>query len=189
MNNLTKKTNIYFVRHGEVINPDQIWYGRLPFFGLSEKGKSNIENTAKFLLTKHIDVIYASPLLRAKQSAQIIKKTLGLRKIHYSKYILEVNSSYQGQPLSFLNAIQYRVFKTPDNKTAGETIEQLSQRMQKFISKIVKLYRGKNIVVISHGDPIMIVKAKAENTKIVIESIRNNVVDYIKTGGIYLLKI
>lgn len=72
---------------------------------------------------------------------------------------------------------------------AGETIEQLSQRMQKFISQIVKLYKGKNVAVVSHGDPIMIVKAKAENLPVVIESIRRNTVDYIKPGGIYLLKI
>lgn len=189
MNNQSKKTNIYFIRHGAVENINKIWYGRLPYFHLSNIGETEIEKVSKFLLNKHIDIIYSSPLLRAKQSAQIIRKKLGISKIHFSQNILEVDSSFQGSPLSYLSTIQYKVFAAYDNKVIGETIEQLSQRMQKFILQIVKQYKGENIVVVSHGDPIMIVKAKAENNPIVIQSIRTTTDDYIKTGGIYLLRI
>ena len=40
------KTKIIFVRYGEVNNPNNIWYGRIPGFYLSKKGKSQISETA-----------------------------------------------------------------------------------------------------------------------------------------------
>ncbi len=190
MNKILKKTYIYFVRHGAVNNPGKIWYGRMPFYGLSEEGKIESEKAAEYLLNKNINVIYSSPLLRARQTAKIIQKVLGLDKIHYSKEILEVDSStYKGKPLFYLHTINFQVFANNNNNVIGETIEQLLNRMQKFIKHLIKFYKGKNIVVVSHGDPIMIVKAKTENLPINIESIRSNATNYIKTGGIYLLKI
>lgn len=183
------KTRIYFVRHGEVHNPLKIWYGRLPFYRLSANGKQQIENTAEYLMDKNIDIIYSSPLLRARQSAEILRKKLGLSKVNFSKEILEVKSSLQGLPDAYLASINYDIFASSENKITGETIEDLSQRVQRFIAKLVKLYKGKSIIVVSHGDPIMIVRAKNLSLPIINDSIRFGEKDYIKTGEVYLLTI
>lgn len=182
------QTLIYFVRHGEVYNPDKIFYGRLPGFGLTKKGREEIKKTAEDLSNKKIHVIYASPLLRAKQSAQIIRKKLGLEKIYFSKHILEVDSSLQGKPEEYLQAINYEVLANSSNHVIGETLEDLEKRIEKFINKIVKKHEGKNIVVVSHGDLIMTAKALSQGLSTKNVSIRPGKDNYIKTGAVYLFK-
>ena len=42
----TMKTNtstIHLVRHGAVYNPNRIYYGRMPLFGLSDEGKQHAQ--------------------------------------------------------------------------------------------------------------------------------------------------
>lgn len=133
---------------------------------------------------KNISFIYSSPILRARKSAEIVRRKLGLSKIHFSKELLEVKSSLQGQPESYLASINYNVFAT-----TGETLEDLSNRMQKFVARITKLHKGKNIAAVSHGDPIMIIRAKIAGLPIINDSIRPGRKDYIKPGEIYSLII
>ncbi len=183
------KTKIYFVRHGDVVNPNKIWYGRLPGFPLSKLGKKQMQDTSEKLKDKNIDIIYSSPLLRASQSAEIIKQKLNLKKIYFSKKILEVKSSLQGELDSTLKKINFNIFKSPGNLAKGETIDECLERMESFIKDVIKKHQGKNIVVVSHGDPIMLVRARYKGLPIVNESIRPGSKDYIKKGEYYLLTI
>lgn len=182
------KTYIYLVRHGEVKNPKKIFYGRLPFHPLSEEGRSQIKKTAEYLLDEQIDILYSSPLLRARQSAEILKRQLGLKKVHFTRMILEVDSPLQGRPESVLESINFDFYDAVDNGAVGETLEKLLARMEKFIKKIIKKYQGKKITVVTHGDPIMVVRAKARGFPLNIKSIRQEG-DFIPLGGVYLLKI
>lgn len=178
-------TRIFFVRHGEVINPNKIWYGRIPRFSLSANGKKQILKAAQILAKNKIDAIYASPLLRTKQSAMLIADTLRL-PVNYSNNLLEVDSSLQGKTFSYIfsHSLKFNVFASSENKIIGETIEQLLNRMKEFIAGINKFYPGKNIVAVTHGDPIMIVKAHMEKLPTKIDSIRLNN-KYIQEGKIY----
>lgn len=179
-------TRIFFVRHGEVNNPNKVMYGRLPGFSLSSYGKKQIADSAQQLFKNKIDSIYASPLLRTKQSAKIIADILHL-PINYSEDILEVKSSLQGQTFSYLSAHfpKLNIYISAKNNASDETIEDVAKRMQKFTYKIIKKHEGKNIVVVGHGDPIMILKASKEKLPMKIDSIRPSK-GYIKTGEIFL---
>ena len=163
-------------------------YERLPRFPLSENGKAEIESTAEALLNEGIEIIYASPLLRTRQSAEIIRKKLNLKKIYFSKNILEIKSHLKDRPLAELEATLFDLYLSPKNAEGGESMIDVSKRMEKFIKKITKLHSGKRIAVVSHGDPIMIAKAQYESLPLVLKSIRTNGA-YIKTSGVYLLKI
>src|ERR1035437_6847034 len=116
-------TRIFFIRHGEVINPNKIWYGRIPGFSLSANGKKQILKAAQILAENKIDAIYASPLLRTKQSAMLIADTLGL-PVNYSNNLLEVDSSLQGKTFSYIfsHSLKFNVFASSENKINGETI-------------------------------------------------------------------
>lgn len=179
-------TKIFFVRHGEVNNPNKVWYGRLPGFSLSSNGKKQMSETAQQLCKNKIDAIYSSPLLRAKQSAVIISNILNL-PINYSDDLLEIKSSMQGKTFAYILycSIKLNIFASPKNKILGETIEDVAQRMKKFIARIIKKHKGKNIVVVTHGDPIMIVKAQIKRLPIEINSIRP-IKGYIQPGEIYM---
>lgn len=177
-------TKIFFVRHGEVINPNNIWYGRFSGFPLSANGEKQILKTAQALLAHDINAIYASPLLRTKQSAKIIADTLRL-SVNYSDHLLEVHSSLQGKTFACIASHwAENIYASSENKIIGETIEQLSERMRGFITKIIKSHAGKNIVAVSHGDPIMIVKAIIGGFPIKIDSIRPTI-GFIGHGEVY----
>lgn len=181
-------TQIFFVRHGEVDNPDKILYGRLPGFPLSQNGRKQIAKTTQTLSKENISAIYSSPLLRTKKTAEIISEILHL-PINYSEEILEVRTSLQGKTLSYISAHfpKMNVYAAAKNNTSGETIEDIAKRMQKFIDRKIKKHKGKNIVVVTHGDPIMIVKAQIKGLPIEINSIRP-IKGYIQPGEIYMAK-
>lgn len=179
-------TRIFFVRHGEVINPDKICYGRLPGFPLSPLGEKEIANTAQLLLSNSISVIYASPILRTKQTAEIIGNVLNL-PIQYSNDLLEVNTPMEGKPIAYIhsNTVKYDIFASDENKT-GETIQDVALRMQKFINEMRKNYAGKNIVAVTHGDPIMIAKTITTGLPLTLDSLRPiDTGRYIQHGEIY----
>lgn len=183
-------TTIYLVRHGEVYNPKGTLYGRLPGFGLSERGRNQINQTGEFLKNKHIDFLYSSPLLRAKQTAAIIQAKTGLPNRLLSKSILEVRTSFQGQPFASLNPDQAEVYTSPKRAATDETIEQIAKRMYLFVQKLAKKHPGSHIVVIGHGDPIMILKAKLQKAPLTFDSIRKGKdFSYIKHGEVLELQV
>jgi len=70
---------IYLVRHGDTV-PEE----RDPTRPLSEKGRAEVEATARALLKEgaKVDEIWHSTKLRAKQTAEIIAQILGVKKTY-----------------------------------------------------------------------------------------------------------
>lgn len=165
-------TNIYLIRHGEVHNPKKIVYGRLPRFGLSKKGRSEIDKTAEFLKNKNISAIYSSPLLRARQTACIIQDKLNLPKIYILKDLLEAKTSIEGKLHADLDLVNLDYFSKPTWQENDDTIEQIAGRMIKSFKKFLGRHKGQAIVVVSHGDPIMLLKAYLNKMPLAISSIR-----------------
>lgn len=154
------KTVIYLMRHGEVENPKQILYGRLPGFRLSENGRKGVEETAQVLKNKGISVLYTSPLLRARETGSIVNKYL-LLKPKRSRLILESKILAQGVALSiFKKDIQPHMYEDEYVKKGQESVKSQEDRMTRFLRLIEKRHPNKNILVVSHGDPIIILKAK-----------------------------
>ncbi len=63
---------LYLVRHGTVHNPNGVLYRRLPGFLLSHQGRREAEEAAAFLANEPLEVVYHSPLERARETAQIV---------------------------------------------------------------------------------------------------------------------
>lgn len=182
------KTKIYFIRHGEVYNPKNVWYGRLPRYRLSKKGQEEIAQTASFLKGQNITQLYASPILRARQTARIIHQELHL-PIHFSKNLMEIKSSLQGTPFEEIGKRNYDVFAGPDKPDIqGETLEDIAHRMKQFINTIITKHSGERIVAVSHGDPIMIVKTIIEGLPLTNESLRPGKEKYIHHGEVFLVE-
>lgn len=165
-------TNIYLVRHGEVHNPKGILYGRLPRFKLSEKGKKQIEDTAEFLKDKSVTAIYSSPMLRTRQSALIIQNKLNLPKINIERDLLEVKTSLQGQLFADLDLTTRDYYSPPLWREGDDTMLEIATRMEKTIRNMIDRHKHSSVVAVSHGDPIMILKAHLHNLPMKISSLR-----------------
>lgn len=176
------KTSLYLIRHGEVFNPENIMYGRLPGYGLSEKGRKQLSKTAEYLVNKNITALYSSPLLRAQQSMEIIKKQLELPEIILEDKLLEVRTSFQGINFDEAHEMRYDWFFSDKRKPDDETMEQIRDRMFAFLSEVRTKHPGQKSAALSHGDPLMIIKAAIEGLPMNLDSIREG--HYLKHGEI-----
>jgi len=182
-------TTIYFVRHGEYKNPDNIVPWRLPHFSLSEKGREDIKRDADYFKDKNIEVTYSSPVLRARQSAKVLVKILN-KKIIISSLISEVYTPLQNKHLSYEEFNKKKTYPFLDNfhiKNKGESIDEIFLRIDKLVKKVLKKHKDKNIIFVSHGDPIMIYILRKKGIKISgkLEDFQNN--NYIPKAGMIKL--
>ena len=69
---------IHLVRHGEVHNPDHVVYADLDGFHLSTRGTQQADAAGRHLAERPLAAIYASPLHRARQTAEAIARPHGL---------------------------------------------------------------------------------------------------------------
>jgi phosphohistidine phosphatase len=72
--------NCYFLRHGIAVEPDE-WKGRDFDRPLTREGIERMEREARAIagLSLELDAIVTSPLLRARQTAEIVRSQLKLR--------------------------------------------------------------------------------------------------------------
>ena len=149
---------IFLVRHGDSENNERRIINSLPEkekFHLTESGMEQIKHLANKLKGEKIDAIFSSPLLRTKETAEIISKKLGI-EIIFDERIRELDlGEMNGHLVNDLVAIHpTRQSRAKETKMGVESGEHLRTRLENFLDEINKNYKNKNIVVVSHGDPI-----------------------------------
>src|SRR5262245_21607814 len=82
-------TVFHLLRHGEPSVFGRI-NGRLPGVGLSAKGRAEIGAVASRLAGEKIDAIYASPLQRTRETAEILSDRLAL-PVQYRDDVIELD--------------------------------------------------------------------------------------------------
>src|SRR5438046_10403261 len=68
----------HLLRHGEHGLLGRVLAGRMPGVGMTERGRAEIASQAERLAGEKIAAIYASPLQRTRESAEIVSAPLGL---------------------------------------------------------------------------------------------------------------
>ncbi len=160
-----KITKIIFVRHGESeSNPEEIRAGQLDGYPLTEKGRKQSEDIAEILKKEKIDVFISSPVLRAKQTAEIISEKLGIKYIEDAR-VKEYNyglwNGYNSKSLLHKEDKIYKEYKKLnycdeekyDFKFGGngESRKDVESRVRNFIEEICEKYIGKTLLIVSHG--------------------------------------
>jgi broad specificity phosphatase PhoE len=159
------KTTIVFIRHGEVENPRGVIYGRLPRFRLSALGRRQAAAAAEALslsarsgarsLPIALDpprTIFSSPMLRARQTAQIITAQFPQLKTYNSRGLNEVYSPYEGGPVALVERSHWQVYEgIPANyEHPGDVLA----RALKFIAAVRRKSPGECVLAVTHGDLI-----------------------------------
>lgn len=148
------------MRHAEVHNPRDIVYGRLPRFGLSAGGREQAEAAARFLAARPVTAIYTSPLLRARQTANILTHYHPGVVVRSACALIEVRTSYQGSPNSI-----YKPgfsFYDPVHDPSDETMQNVFDRMVRFLRMVLRRHAGETVVAVSHADPVGILRVGLE---------------------------
>jgi probable phosphoglycerate mutase len=145
----------WLIRHGEVHNPKQIFYGRMPRFHLSVHGVAEAAETGRFLSSNPLAAVYASPLLRARQTAAEIAKPHHI-KVGINKLLLEVRTLRQGELLANLDDFN---FYEPPASPDDETLDVVLGRVQAFMGLAMQRHHGQHVAAVSHGDPVVVTHA------------------------------
>src|SRR5689334_15064805 len=95
---LQMMNSLYLVRHGENwANITREFSHKKVDYSLTPKGILQAQQTAELFKSKQIDEIYASPLKRARETAEIIAQALGLDVV-VVEHFREVNvGALEGQ--------------------------------------------------------------------------------------------
>jgi broad specificity phosphatase PhoE len=183
------RNKYYLLRHGQTIyqtkKKDLIYPPpELDHIPLTKIGKKQIEEVAKKLKKEKIDFIYSSDMLRTRQTAEIVAKNLGIKKINFSERLRDINMGvYHGRKkeeyyFHFPRFSKKRFLKAPKN---GESWTKAQKRMLDFLKEIDKKHKGKKFLIISHGDPLWLLEGgvkKWSQDRLLSEKKLN----YIKVG-------
>ena len=151
--------DLLLVRHGvSEHNTSDVISGDTSNPNLSQAGVKQVEEVSKIIDNNKIDQVYASPLIRAKRTAQIL--TDFQKDIITDDRLKEMDfGSWEGQhaeelkvkcPDAFddLGTINSKYTKYAKN---GETFEQVADRVEEFLAEIQPYSNDKTIMVVCHG--------------------------------------
>jgi broad specificity phosphatase PhoE len=158
-------TNLLLVRHGETDwNRDGRWQGGSDT-RLNDVGREQAEALAE-QLDGEIDVVYSSDLARARETAEIVAAKLGL-EVRLDPRLRERGfGSWEGLTTTEIEerfADAHRRWLAGEGAGAddAEAFEDFSARVEDFLSDVLRLHPGEEVLVISHGGSIRVIHALA----------------------------
>ncbi len=160
------KNKYFLLRHGQTTHQIEdsktiyFWPDGNPPYTLTELGKSQIQEKTLQLKDKNIDLIFSSDILRTKQTAEIVSKELGL-KPKFDQRLRDTNwGVFQGKSMqqawAFYSHNMEKKFTIAPPK--GESWHNVKTRVIGLLKEIEKKYNQKNILIISHGDPLWLLE-------------------------------
>ena len=176
---------IWLARHGEVHNPDNVLYGRMPRMRLSAEGRRQARALATYLRGRPLAALYSSPMLRARRTAdEVLNLHPRLGRVRIDSDLQEVRTSWEGEKLASLEGIDWDFYTNPRHAD-DESLEDIHVRMQRWLRRVLERHPGEEVVGVSHGDPILILVGTLQGLPLDPRGIFPR--PYIGTGVLYRL--
>lgn len=153
---------LYIARHGETEwNALNKICGRTDI-PLNERGMEQAKLLAERLANVPIDLIIASPMIRARQTAEAVAEKRGL-SIMFDERLIEQNFGAfegmdRGTPEYLANK---RMFAC--RYPGGESQMDVAYRVYGFIEELKEKYPEKNVLLVCHGGVCRVVRTYFEN--------------------------
>jgi broad specificity phosphatase PhoE len=155
-------TIVHLVRHGEVHNPTQVLYGRLPSFHLSSRGASQAAATAASFTGHDVAYLAASPLTRAQETSRPFADVTGLQ-VETDEDLIESWNDYEGLRTKgwrsqLLNPKHWPRMTRPSEPSWGEPYGEILARMMDAVERARLAAEGHEAILVSHQLPIVTVQ-------------------------------
>lgn len=144
------ETTIYLVRHAHsTYTPDEL---HRP---LSKKGLHDARDVTKVLQREAIDEVYASPYMRARQTVEGIANYIGRELIIERDFKERVLAN---SPVEDFESAVMKLWMEPNFQwNGGESNQTAQQRGVKAVLRILRNHPGKNIVIGTHGNLMVLI--------------------------------
>lgn len=152
-------TFLLLMRHGETAWTHKGYYQGHTDIPLNARGIAEARAAARKIKPWKPDVIYASPLARAKKTAQIISKACG-KSVKIDSRLREISfGQWEGKTAEELIKVGDKsYFQWLQGKwvtpKGGEPLQPFRRRIQKMLKDILREHTGKKIFLATHGGPI-----------------------------------
>lgn len=155
-------TRLFVARHGQTQwNADQKICGRtdLP---LTEEGLRQAQALAQRVEGLDIDLIIASPMLRARQTAAAVAEKYGLDIMIDERLIEQDYGIFEGKdrrdPGFLANKRQFTV-----RYPGGESMMDVACRVYSLIEEVKLKYPGKTVLLVCHGGVCRLIRTYFED--------------------------
>jgi broad specificity phosphatase PhoE len=162
MEQLNNETTFYLVRHGEaehnVLGILSSWPEKR-IFHLTEKGRTKVSETAEELSEKGIGKLYSSPITRTLETARIISERIGIgivvdERLRETDFGVYDCGSFEARAMKYVTDLD----RLDTDIAEIEGLRHVRERIVSFLTDIMKSDAGKRIVIVSHGDPIEVMR-------------------------------
>ena len=153
----TPRALLTLVRHGQTsANIESVWHGSSDT-PLTEFGTRQADRVARFLRDHSSDatVVYASPLIRARDTAKPIAERLGL-DVRIEEDLSEYDiGEWEGKSFEELHEVHrlwHFIQSDPDFAPhGGESPRQVIRRLTGCLRRIADRHVGERVIAVTHG--------------------------------------
>lgn len=151
------KTKIILVRHCEAQgNHERVFQGAIDC-DITERGRVQLDALSERFRSVEFDVIYSSPLLRARRTAEAVNRYHGL-PMQIESDLREINGGHwEGKKwpdfpkLYPQEARAWNLTPWDFAPEGGESMRQVYGRIRRAVTAIAAKERGRTVAVVSHG--------------------------------------
>ena len=162
-------TVVHLLRHGEVHNPEGILYGKLPGYGLSDRGHGMARLVADHLAGRDVTVVASSPLERARETAQPLLDAFRV-SLRIDERLVEADNSFEGRDMnagkSYLDPRLWHLLVNPFRPSWGEPYGRIAARMLAVVDAARRTALGHEAVLVSHQLPVWTARNALENRRL-----------------------
>jgi probable phosphoglycerate mutase len=151
-------TIFHLLRHGEHAVQGRICAGRMPGVFLSVLGRAEAEGAARRLAGAGIAAIYASPLERTRETAEIVGQHLSL-PVNVLDDLAELDfGEWTGKTFDEVRQDprwpEWATHRSLSCIPGGETMRAVQRRVVEALMEMRAQHPDEAVVVVSHGDVI-----------------------------------
>lgn len=142
--------NLYVVRHGQTDWNIQNKIQGFSDIPLNATGLEQANNLKEQLSKFSIDKIYASPLIRTVQTANILNEVFHV-PIELENRLIERNFGIYEGTVAQINLADYFDYEKNLSTNDVEPIQDLFHRVWSFLDELIEKHPNENILLVTHG--------------------------------------
>jgi broad specificity phosphatase PhoE len=151
-------TVFHLVRHGEHVLAGRVLAGRTPGVGLSQRGRAEIAWVADRLADEKVEALYASPMQRTRETAEILSARLNL-PVRYREDVIELDfGEWTGLTFDQVRADRrwqpWQMQRSIAAVPGGESMRQVQDRVVNALCDLRQTHPDATVAIVSHGDVI-----------------------------------
>lgn len=162
-------TRLILIRHGETDwNVEKRYQGQEDP-PLNRRGREQAKLLAEALSGVPVNVLYSSPLARARETAETLKERFGV-PLHFEARLKEIHLGEWGGKLSVEVAeqdpdrhLRWEADAWSVTPPGGESLFQVRERVHAAADDIVLKHEGKTIGMVAHRIPLALLKIRYDN--------------------------